>query len=394
MINILNNCKSVDCLYIYPKHIDVDFEVQLLSCIDELNNRPFHSDRFLHSLTVFIAAHSNTDYEWMHREAVKLLSDFLSPLPPFTIVAQAPTSPLLVAVEVITMDRQSGSKMEYKNFRGVPYLTLSGLGWKELVAGGISHPDLTERIDIQSQGCFEFLSQLLAHEGMGFANIVRQWNYIEGIVDCVGGSQHYQIFNDVRSIFYSKASFASGYPAATGIGTTAGGITLGVIARLVSNAPHRILPIRNPHQLDAHSYSPRVLQENLLATRHKKTTPKFERGKLIELDGLALVYVSGTAAIKGEDTVDEGNLEGQTHTTLDNIEQLVSIENLLIQHPQLPYTRSRVLHLRVYVKEQSQMATALKVCTTRYPSIPIMAICADICRPCLLVEIECMAEMW
>ena len=55
------------------------------------------------------------------------------------------------------------------------------------------------------------------------------------------------------------------------------------------------LPLDNPLQVPAHRYSGRVLASGKEAVR---TTPKFERVRLLG----DVVFVSGTAAIKGEDS--------------------------------------------------------------------------------------------
>jgi hypothetical protein len=128
---------------------------------------------------------------------------------------------------------------------------------------------------------------------------VRQWNYIGSIVDSREGKQNYQEFNDARTIYYSRGQWQNGYPAATGIGAEGEGIIVGCIAFKSSNdAARAIYPIDNPLQVAAHVYSKRVLIDN--ATDAMKSTPKFERAKVIQTPRGACCFVSGTAAIRGE----------------------------------------------------------------------------------------------
>jgi hypothetical protein len=393
MSNTANTCMSVNCQYILPQHNLNDFEKQLDSCLTTLILLVEQGKELIHSVTIFVSATTNNSFRAYHEYAHRALTAQLKPLPPFIIVAQPPMQPNLVAFEVITIQPEVTNTYNYSDFRGLPYLTIEGQGFKELISSGISHPDLMAGIDNQSQGCFEFTQQLLAHEGMTFGDVVRQWNYIEGIVDCVGQSQHYQVFNDVRSVYYNKCRFNHGYPAATGIGTFAGGVTLAVVARQCIDE-QCLMPIKNPNQMDAHQYSERVLRDNQIYLLEQKSTPKFERGKLVNCGDDAILYVSGTASIKGEDTVDEGNLVGQTHTTLDNIEELIAVNNLGKQSPTYSYNSSSILNLRVYVKEPSDLLLAYQTCSKRYPNVPIQAVCAHVCRPCLLVEIECMVRVY
>ena len=49
-----------------------------------------------------------------------------------------------------------------------------------------------------------------------------------------------------------RAPLTHGYPAATGIGTDAGGVIIDFIA-LSESEQVQVLPIRNPGQVDAHS---------------------------------------------------------------------------------------------------------------------------------------------
>ena len=55
-------------------------------------------------------------------------------------------------------------------------------------------------------------------------------------------------------------------------------------------------PIDNKLQVAAHAYSEQVLE----VARQKKTTPKFERAKSMSFQDRKLIYISGTAAIRGE----------------------------------------------------------------------------------------------
>ena len=233
----------------------------------------------------------------------------------------------------------------------------------------------------QSREVFEKLDAILVEHGFAVDDIVRQWNYIGSIVSYRGGKQNYQEFNDARTAYYSKGQWQNGYPAATGIGASGEGIIVGGIA--FKRAGH-IFPIDNPLQVAAHVYSKRVLvDEDVNAV---KSTPKFERAKLIERAGGACCFVSGTAAIRGEESVDASSATMQTVRTIENIEHLVSKENLVrfgCKPYDLTYTK-----LHVFVKEAEDYDAVRAVVEEAYPQMSVIYSIADVCRRELLVEIE------
>ena len=229
---------------------------------------------------------------------------------------------------------------------------------------------------------FKTLQQQLDETGFSISDITRQWNYIEGIVSNKEDHQNYQVFNDARSQFYQDHFTENGYPAATGIGMMAGGILIDYIAIKGNNVTN--IPIDNPVQIPAHKYHQDCLMG--LPTGDKKTTPKFERGRYVSLQGEEIVFVSGTAAITGEKTANPGDVEQQTRLTIDNIDSLVSKDNLSknISIPgDLKYN-----YLRIYVKERSDFKKVREICEKRYGNVPMVWLQANICRDDLTVEIE------
>jgi len=71
-------------------------------------------------------------------------------------------------------------------------------------------------------------------------------------------------------------------------------------------------------QVAAHAYSEQVLE----VARQKKTTPKFERAKSMTFQDRKLIYISGTAAIRGEESLTGVGLERQLRITMENIAEL------------------------------------------------------------------------
>ena len=240
---------------------------------------------------------------------------------------------------------------------------------------------LTGEVKRDSQFCFEFLYNKARSLGFNFKHLFRQWNYIGRIFEQANGKQNYQEFNEVRAEFYAKSAFDYGYPAATGIGMNLPGII--IEACFLLSPHHEQQGISNPLQQAAHQYSEKVL----IGNQQKRNAPKFERAKLISNHQSSEVYVSGTAAILGEDSLAELNTEEQTRQTLNIIENLVQKQNLKNYNPAVG-DQYFYKNVRVYLKN-GYFSQAIKALVEKQfaPQQPIY-LTADICRDNLLVEVE------
>jgi hypothetical protein len=227
------------------------------------------------------------------------------------------------------------------------------------------------------------MSEILRAEGVEINDIVRQWNYIERITHMDANGQHYQLFNDARSNFYNKCQWTNGYPAATGIGTQAGGVV--VVFDAIKSSEQCSTPIDNPLQISAHAYSQQVLINSI--DTHK-TTPKFERARHID-GNEPIIHISGTAAIRGEASCEQ-DIIGQTALTMENIDYLTSVENQSssgVKHPhEMEYATSRI-----YIKHRNNLQQVSEWMAEHYPTTPALYLWADICRDELLIEIEGVA---
>jgi enamine deaminase RidA (YjgF/YER057c/UK114 family) len=252
-----------------------------------------------------------------------------------------------------------------------------------LFVEGIAASDFAESVSSQSEEVFARLDGVLSANGFEVDDIVRQWNYIGNIVACRDGKQNYQEFNDARTIYYNKGVWSNGYPAATGIGASFEGVVVGCIA-FKNNHRKAVYPIDNPLQVAAHIYSKDVLIDN--AANAVKSTPKFERAKLIETAQGACCFVSGTAAIRGEESVDAHSARLQTIKTIENIEYLVSKENLE-RFGCKPY-ELKCVQLQVFIKHKEDYEVVREEVKKAYPHLSVLYSLADVCRSELLVEIE------
>ena len=301
---------------------------------------------------------------------------------PITLIPQTLLPEGGVAVEVYALE---GADITIQERNGVCYGLVGNDEESMLFFEGVPAADFSESVGNQSEEVFGRVNDLLSAYGFAVDDIVRQWNFIGDIVAHRDGKQNYQEFNDARTRYYAHGAWKNGYPAATGIGTSGNGIIVGGIAfkkRETENGG--IYPIDNPLQIAAHIYSKSVLVDS--DERAMKSTPKFERAKLIETSRGACCFVSGTAAIRGEESMDASSARLQTVKTIENIEYLVSKENL-VRFGCKPY-ELKYAKLLVYIKHKEDYDEVRRVVEERFPQLPVIYTIADVCRSELLVEIE------
>ena len=310
--------------------------------------------------------------------------------PMVALVSQAPTD-CLFAVEVQSISKKYMTNITIKKVQGVSYATIDVDNNKMVISGAIEHDDKNLTIAQQSEYVFAVMADILKDEKIDLNMVDRQWNYLENITaQCQKAGQHYQQLNDVRSQFYATTKWANGYPSATGIGTTAGGIMVQFDAATLNSA--RTVSLDNSLQVAAHQYSKQVL----IGEQNCSTTPKFERAKAIVFstifgDTNTQIYISGTAAIRGENSLHNVDIKEQTAATLENIEYLISLENLKKHNIKVPKA-PKVKIFRVYLKSEALYKDAHEIISRKFPAIPTLYVVCDVCRDELLIEIEGIAE--
>ncbi len=259
-----------------------------------------------------------------------------------------------------------------KHDKGLDYSIIEEKGRRLLILNGISESNALT-LKEQAKEAFEAVRFILEKNGFPLNSIVRQWNYIPGIIAFDKGIQNYQAFNDVRSKEYNTTQWPSGYPAATGIGIDGHQLIIDILAV----EGYATQAISNRKQIDAHEYSADVL----LGHSSSKTSPKFERARSVVSSSSGMLFISGTAAIKGEES-DIADIRQQTLLTLEHIELLCS---------SLDKDSMHIQQLRVYIKREEDFDQVKKICDEHYPDAAIIYVKADVCRDELLVEIEAFA---
>jgi enamine deaminase RidA (YjgF/YER057c/UK114 family) len=356
---------------------------QWRSCLQQVKLYQSQNNKAVLKGTCFVDVINNEEYN----NIVSLVNadwESLEKFVPISVVSQAPYQ-YSVSVEIISVSTENISKIESCQCDNNSYLKVVATSGEYIVVSGLGDLCIKTDIEKQSSVAFKKAEKILNLEGLNFGDVIRQWNYIEKIVDYTGQNQHYQVFNDVRTEFYSKCEFKHGYPAATGIGMACGGIVIDFIA-FKSNGNCKVFPVKSPVQYDAHKYTEDVLVASTI--KKSPSSPKFERAKVVQNHLGALIFISGTAAIKGQDSDNISQVDKQSTNTVENINRLIGVKNLSECGVNLSGDIN-IQYLRVYVKKREMIAKVVNAVEKIIPeNVRTLYLEADICRPELLVEIE------
>ena len=369
----------------FQSSVSLNFTSGLKSCFDQL--KWLKNERII-KITLFTRCADNEDYQLKLnclKEFIRTDDAFSFPI---SIVSQ-PAINVGISMEVWIMEFvENELQFSFSRTNQSSVLRIENPDYCLLFSNQYSCNQVTFKKNVLDT--FNLVDKTLQKEGFEFNEIVRQWNYIENItmLDDISNKQlqNYLIFNDIRTLFYEKSNFINGYPSATGIGIENGGCTIEFIALKQKNG-NSVFPITNSLQVDAHNYSEKVLVGNSIAEVKKVTTPKFERAKTLHLNEFGLLFVSGTAAIVGELTVFPENVEKQTITTIENIEHLISVNNLIKNKIVITH-QPKLINYRVYLKNESDYDKVKLLCDAHFGIKNGIFVKADICRSNLLVEIE------
>jgi enamine deaminase RidA (YjgF/YER057c/UK114 family) len=335
--------------------------------------------------TVFLSEPGELD------ECRRLVRDFYGPdLPATSYVVQPPCDGKRVSILAHGVGRcRFDIELERVSERLV-MLRYDGMSWAyctptvpESAAAGVYDGATTTLRQIRS---------LLQEHGIRFDQTIRTWLYLGGIVAPEGETQRYKELNRARADFYKDVPFladyqrwtASGpvYPASTGIGAEGREFTAIAIAMAAHRGDVIATALENPRQTSAFDYS----------RFYSPQTPKFSRAMALSHGLDTTIFISGTASITNSESQHEGDVVAQTHESLDNIEALISEENLA-RHGLAGFGTSLegLARVRVYVKRAEDYEKVRGVCTGRLDDVPAIYTTADVCRPELLVEIEGIA---
>lgn len=212
--------------------------------------------------------------------------------------------------------------------------------------------------------------------------LIRVWNFVPHINRFTPESEPhadvYQNFNHARFEAFSE-QFGSDknkwiIPAASAIGIDQDKFIIEFYA-----VPSIPIFLENKVQVPAKDYS----------KKYGVTPPIFTRGIVFDNQGQRLLITSGTASIKGQDTLHIGDVDAQLMESINNLRILVSQFNLRKHEIEYGFGLEDLQLLRVYYRfEKDREVIEKKLMMTLAPDCQISYLRSDICRSDLLVEIE------
>lgn len=220
-----------------------------------------------------------------------------------------------------------------------------------------------------SRECYE---ELLRRTGD--RNLYRIWNFIPGINEATDGLENYRAFCVGRSEAFHRAaanSPQSRMPAASGVGCE--GSNLLVIAIYGEDeATHFENPLQVPAYRYPDDYGPRP--------------PSFARATVVRREN-PLVFVSGTAAVRGHQSVGNGDIVAQTRETVRNLSAIFAETDRQGATPACGRYRR---HFTVYLRKPADRALVDPILRSglSITDEDVLWLKADICRAELDIEVE------
>jgi enamine deaminase RidA (YjgF/YER057c/UK114 family) len=241
-------------------------------------------------------------------------------------------------------------------------------------AESIAVEERTPLYDATEQAYREILGTL---DALGYAHLIRVWNYVPEINRDTHGTERYRQFNSARqaALLNSGRPVTGNVSAACALGAAAGS-PLVVYFLSSQTAPTFI---ENPRQISAYNYP----------QQYGARSPVFSRAAVLHEPGGMTLFISGTASIVGHRTIHAGDPAAQTRETIANIEALLGEANRVTGSGEFTL---EALACKVYVRHpedlpviQAELRAALG------PTARAVYLHADICRRDLAVEIEATA---
>ncbi len=224
-----------------------------------------------------------------------------------------------------------------------------------------------------AEAAYAALSRFLA--GGRHPNMLRIWNYLDGINQGDGDNERYKLFCTGRAAGLRAANSLreDRFPAATCIGRRDADPTLQVYW-LAGRAPG--VPLENPRQISAYRY-PR---------EYGPTPPSFSRAMLASD---RLLMISGTASIVGHASRHRGDVRAQLDETFTNLANV--LQRAAGAAPGITTRLGPQSLLKIYLRDESLLPEVASFLRERVPpKTQYIVLHADVCRAELLVEIDCL----
>lgn len=227
---------------------------------------------------------------------------------------------------------------------------------------------------------------------------VRMWNFIPDIHRPIGDElDRYMLFNIGRfrafSKWYGQSQFGRVIATASGVGHRDEGLFIHCLASRQPGAA-----VENPRQVPAYYYS----------SRYGPKPPSFARGTISRATvhyrdrggSSNVLFVGGTASIRGERSLHESDIKQQTDETLENLGSLVNAAcvqthatNKAESEEKHDDLFERFHHLRVYLVRPADYDIVAPHIISSFPNAIVEWRRADLCRSELLIEMEGVANV-
>jgi len=222
---------------------------------------------------------------------------------------------------------------------------------------------LSKPLEVSTYESYRDLIHLM--RSIGYPHLIRAWNYFPRINEAENRLERYKLFcmGRHRAFEEAKFSFSQELPAASAIGTETGALCIYFIA-----ARDQGKPIENTRQISAYRYP----------KRYGPRSPSFSRAMLLCEQSL---FISGTASIKGHESLHANDITMQCEETLKNLKNILQQAKAeRISYPAV---------WKVYLRQHDQHALIYKALLSFLADKDqLMILKGDICRKNLLIEIE------
>jgi hypothetical protein len=206
-------------------------------------------------------------------------------------------------------------------------------------------------------------------------HLYRIWNYVPRINALTERLENYRAFCLGRSLAFERkfgADFQAILPAASAVGSH--GEHLEMIFVAGETPPTHF---ENPAQVPAYLYP----------IEHGPRAPSFARATVARDGRRTLTFISGTAAIRGHETVAPGSFDEQLDCTLDNLRLISSSaglgDSMAAKTSLRRFFKIYLRHARHYAAAKARLERTLF-----QPGDNVIYLQTDICREALDLEIE------
>ncbi|MDX2108807.1 MAG: hypothetical protein SFY80_01060 [Verrucomicrobiota bacterium] len=211
-------------------------------------------------------------------------------------------------------------------------------------------------------------------------NLYRVWNYVPGINQLTDGLENYRHFSVGRSMAF-QAAYSDNATARMSAASAVGAVEGGPLALAFIAGRHPVQHIENPHQVPAWQYP----------ERYGPRPPSFARATTVQTPAGMAWFISGTASIKGSETLHPGAIIPQMELTLDNLRALSAKMNLGAMLDRGATGVGARRHVQVYLRHAHDFSVARTFLEQNFLSAhdQVLYLHAPICRADLEFEMEC-----